>query len=249
MAKGKQIGNEKRAAIWVLYKEGYSEREISKKDSVSPKGVHITIIRKRETGELSDRRRSGRPKATTSAEDRFIVTTSKCNRRLTAPEITQINEIRQKKVSVTTVKTRLLTAGLKDCVAMKKPLLRPMHKQNDLLGHENMKAADVNSRLEKRKSKFAIFGSMRIFVRRRSRERVDEQCIVPTVKHRGGSVMVWGCFTGETVGDLVKIEDTMKKEEYFKILQDNALPSRSRIVGQNLIFQRSQVRQRPQTFF
>ena len=30
-------------------------------------------------------------------------------------------------------------------------------------------------------------------------------CVVPTVKH--GGVMVWGCFAGDTVGDLFKIQD------------------------------------------
>lgn len=27
-------------------------------------------------------------------------------------------------------------------------------------------------------------------------------CMVPTIKHRGGGVMVWVCFTGDSVGDL-----------------------------------------------
>ncbi|KAF9809051.1 hypothetical protein SFRURICE_014625 [Spodoptera frugiperda] len=43
---------------------------------ISPKGVHSTLVTLRETGSLLDRKRSGRPKVTSAAKDRFIVTTS-----------------------------------------------------------------------------------------------------------------------------------------------------------------------------
>ena len=51
------------------------------------------------------------------------------------------------------------------------------------------------------------------------------KCLVPTIKHGGGSVMVWGCFSSAGVGDLVKIEGIMKKEQYKTILENNAIPS------------------------
>lgn len=69
-------------------------------------------------------------------------------------------------------------------------------------------------------SKFEIFGSNgRVFVRRREGERMGSACVVPTVKHRGEGVIVWGCFTGDTVGDLFKIQGTLNQHGYHGILQ------------------------------
>jgi len=47
-------------------------------------------------------------------------------------------------------------------------------------------------------SKFDIFeSSRRIYVQRKPGELLSEQCVVPMVKYGGGSVMVWGCFSGD----------------------------------------------------
>ena len=62
-------------------------------------------------------------------------------------------------------------------------------------------------------------------------------CMVPTVKHGGGGVMVWGCFAGDTVGDLFKIEGTLNQHGYHSILQRHAIPSGLRLVGPSFIFQ------------
>ncbi|KAH8245626.1 hypothetical protein KR032_001767, partial [Drosophila birchii] len=43
----------------------------------------------------------------------------------------------------------------------------------------------------------------------------------PTVKHGGGSVMVWDCMAASRVGYLVFIEGNMDKHMYLKILKDN----------------------------
>ena len=52
-----------------------------------------------------------------------------------------------------------------------------------------------------------IFGSNRhVFVRRRVCEQMISARVVPTVKHGGGGVMVWGCFAGDPVSDLFRIK-------------------------------------------
>jgi len=54
---------------------------------------------------------------------------------------------------------------------------------------------------------------------------MKEQCVVPTVKHGGASVMVWECFAGEKVGNLVKIEG-INQWKYHSILQLHAFSER-----------------------
>lgn len=74
-------------------------------------------------------------------------------------------------------------------------------------------------------SKFEIFGSnRRTFVRRRTNEKMLEQCILSSVKHGGGSTMDWGCFRGGKIGDLYRVEKTLRKESYHEILQQDNDP-------------------------
>ena len=49
--------------------------------------------------------------------------------------------------------------------------------------------------------------------------------------------MMWGCFAGDTVGDLFKIEGTLNQHGYHSILQRHAIPSGLRLVGRSFIFQ------------
>ena len=72
-------------------------------------------------------------------------------------------------------------------------------------------------------SKFEVFGShRRTFVRRRTGEKMLEECPTPSVKHGGGNVMVWGCFGAGKVGDLYKVKGILNKEGYHSIC--NAMP-------------------------
>ena len=49
--------------------------------------------------------------------------------------------------------------------------------------------------------------------------------------------MVWGCFAGDTVGDLFKTEGTLSQHGYHSILQRHAISSGWGLVGPSFIFQ------------
>ena len=44
---------------------------------------------------------------------------------------------------------------------------------------------------------------------------------IPTVKHGGSSIMLWGCFSAAEIGRLVRIEGEMNVAKYREILDKN----------------------------
>ena len=48
---------------------------------------------------------------------------------------------------------------------------------------------------------------------------------LPTVKHGGGSIMLWGCFSMASTGRLVRIEGKMNGAKYRELLEVNLLQS------------------------
>ena len=46
-----------------------------------------------------------------------------------------------------------------------------------------------------------------------------------TVKHGGGSTMLWGCFSEAGIGRLVRIEGKMNAAKYREILDENLFQS------------------------
>jgi hypothetical protein len=62
------------------------------------------------------------------------------------------------------------------------------------------------------------------------------ECVLPTMKHLEGGVMVWGCIAGDTVSDLFKIQGTISQHVCHSILQRYAIPSGLRLVGPSFDF-------------
>uniref|UniRef100_A0A3Q1EJ70 Tc1-like transposase DDE domain-containing protein n=1 Tax=Acanthochromis polyacanthus TaxID=80966 RepID=A0A3Q1EJ70_9TELE len=70
--------------------------------------------------------------------------------------------------------------------------------------------------------------SSRVWVRRRPGEALSPACTVPTVKHGGGSIMVWA-----GIGHLTVCDHTLNSVKYCTILQTHML----RMFQQNWTFQ------------
>lgn len=49
--------------------------------------------------------------------------------------------------------------------------------------------------------------------------------------------MIWGWFSGISVGDLIKIDGILRKEGFREILERNAISSGTRIIGHKFVFQ------------
>ncbi len=60
--------------------------------------------------------------------------------------------------------------------------------------------------------------------------------MVPTVKHGGGSVLMWGCMSAAGVGELHFIDGIMNSQMYCSILKEKMLPS-LHALGRHALFQ------------
>ena len=132
--------------------------------------------------------------------------------------------------------------GLKSCCARKVPLLKKAHVQAHLkFAKEHLD--DPEEAWEKvmwsDETKIELFGinSTRRVWRKRNAE-YNPNNTIPTVKHRGGNLVLWGCFSAQGTGRLDHIEGRMNGAMYWEILGDNLLPSvRAQKMGCGWVFQ------------
>ena len=84
-------------------------------------------------------------------------------------------------------------------------------------------------------TKINLFGSDGVKrVLRQPGEQYKDKCVLPIVKHGGGSVMVWGCMSAAGSEELQFIEGTMNIN--CDILKQSLIPSLWRL-GRRAVFQ------------
>jgi hypothetical protein len=81
--------------------------------------------------------------------------------------------------------------------------------------HVGWNREDWQKNLFSDETKYDLFKSDGIrWVRRPMNERFNEKYIAPTVKHGGGNVMLWGCYSHHGVGPLQFIDGNMDRFHY-----------------------------------
>ncbi|KAJ4928562.1 hypothetical protein JOQ06_016353, partial [Pogonophryne albipinna] len=119
--------------------------------------------------------------------------------------------------------------GLKSCSARRVPLLKPVHVQARLKfarEHLDDPEEDWENVIWSDETKIELFGkdSTRRVWRRKNAE-LHPKNTIPTVKHGGGNIMLWGCFSAKGPGRLSRVKERMNGAMYREILSDNLLPS------------------------
>lgn len=131
-------------------------------------------------------------------------------------------------VGVETVKRRLRAAGLYGRRPARKPLISEKNRKARLgfaRKYERFTVADWSKVVFSDESKFVLFGNPGSqYVRRPKGSRFDKKYQQPTVKHGGGSVMVWGAFSARGTFPLTMIEGKLTGERYARLLGEAMLP-------------------------
>jgi transposase len=235
MAKKKEISSGKRHEIIFLHQEGHSNRKISEKVNLPPSTVGYIVRKYRNEGLVEGNRdRPGRPKKTSERIDRIIVRKVKANRKETAGKIAAaMEEEFNVKVCPQTVRNRIRETGLKGRIARKKTFISLKNKKARVkFGKEHI-SKDLSfwkTILFSDESKFNLHGSDgKGYVWRKVGEELNPKCMKGTVKHGGGNVKVWGCFSYDGVGELVFIDGIMTSLVYRNILEENLQKSAKKL--------------------
>ncbi|OXA40190.1 Transposable element Tcb1 transposase [Folsomia candida] len=218
-------------------------KEISDFFKLNYKTVWRIIDRYRKTKTICNTPGRGRKSIFNTREKRSILKTVKVNPRASAVDIANSAEIDLgKKASPKTIRRILNEDGLKNFRAKKKPFIskRNIKKRMDFAKeHIHKDQSFWNKVLWSDESKFNVFGSDgRIRVWRKTNEALKMKNLNPTVKHGGGSVMVWGCFSSAGPGNMEFVETTMNQHIYQDILNGNVKSSAAKLaLGRRYIFQ------------
>ena len=180
-----------------------------------------------ECGFIANLPRSGRPRKTTAATDRFIARTAESETRVPMREISNIVNA---DVSERTLHRRLLEAGIRKWKAVRRPLLNEKHAAQRLKWaqeHQHKTREDWSKVAwsdECAVQKDSDPRQLWVFRRQSKREKYDIKNVRPKSRDGRVSQMIWGCFVGDKLGPIALIEGNVNQYVYMDILADKLVP-------------------------
>lgn len=191
--------------------------------------VHNALTLYRESGSVANKVRLPKSRKTTQNDDRMMVLLSKRDPFKTSTHI--LNEIQprlQREICSRTVRNRLTEAGLRGCIARKKPLVSKKNLSKRLQFAKEHAAKPLSfwqNILWSDETKINMFGSDgKVYVRRPPNKQNDPRYTLKTVKHGGGNIMVWGAFSWHGVGPIHRIVGRMDQHVYKGIIENVMIP-------------------------
>lgn len=229
MGRGKQLSIMQRGQIVVLLSEGLSQRYIANKLGVSQCAVAYTAKKQVQTGQVVDRKRSGRPRVSSIRTDNLIHRYSLANPSISSSEIhSELNNSGLDPPSSRTIRRRLCnTFGLRARKPARKPYLTAVQRKKRIdfcKIHQNWTADMWRSVEFSDETAVSQFKTYRPFVRRPPGTRLSPKYLLPMVKHPQ-TTMIWGCFSHAGTGPLHFVpKNTTVTGASYKSLLTELLP-------------------------
>lgn len=208
---------------------GQSQSQVARALRVSQSTISRLWHRFQQTGSSAPAPRSGRPRVTTQAQDRYIRLTHLRHRFQAASETSRAMP-GGRRISGQTVRNRLHAAGLHAYRPLRGNVLTRRHCQARLQwANQHLQwnlANNWRHVVFSDESHFLLqHHDARRRVYRRQGERYHQQCVDEAPPHGGGGVMVWGAITSTGRSQLVEVPGRLNAQHYVQnILQPHALP-------------------------
>uniref|UniRef100_A0A3B4TRY4 Transposase Tc1-like domain-containing protein n=1 Tax=Seriola dumerili TaxID=41447 RepID=A0A3B4TRY4_SERDU len=229
MPRGKEISEDMKKSVVTAHQSGDGYKTISKRFQLNPSTVRQIIYKWRAFNMTATLPRSGRPSKLSPRATRKIISQVKANPHITSTELQTSLVASGTNVHASTIRRKLNSHGIHGRVARRKPLLSKKNKAarfNFAKEHLDKPEAFWESILWTDESKVELFGhNQNRHVWRKANTANEEKNLLPTVKHGGGNVKIWGCFSASGTGRLHIIQGTMNSQAYQQILDQNLLPS------------------------
>ncbi len=242
MGKGKQISSPVKKLIIKSVESNKSYSQIANQFNVSKTAIGQLVQRYRVQGTTKYKQRTGRPKLMSDREIKMLVKMSNEDPRKSAVLLNaEMLKFYRVKCSVATTQRVLRKALLFGRRPVKKPLVSLKNRKARLefaKKHLDWTPNQWAKVLWSDESKFMLFGSDGIkYVRRPAGERFNPKYQLPTVKHGGGNIMVWGCFSRDGIGPIHRVEGIMDQYMYKDIINNKMLPHAKDKLPRGWVFQ------------
>lgn len=226
---------ERRQLIKTLWKSGiHKVTALQKMTGYPPKTLYRWVKQLRETNDLKQRHRPGRPSRLTPAQKRYLGQIAKSRRNATSVELTETlkNTYPGLIIASRTVRENLQGFGYKVCVPRSIPFLTEAAKKRRVAWAEAHLGKRWNRVIFSDETTFQMF-------RNTTKVRYKEGEIKPrraTVKHPF-KVHVWGAFCARGIIGFHSFTENMNGELYRDILTKELFSKAQQIIGKTWTFQ------------
>ena len=218
---------------------GTTYRGIASKYGVSKTAVEKICKKFSKFNTVDNLAGRGRKYLLSEREKRIVMRSVSVNPLKTCREIVEEQKL---KVSAKTVSRVLKKGDFRSRIQKRKPFISKANRKKRLdfaKKYAHMPLSFWKKIVWSDESKFELYKQkMKRKVWLKSNENSNLKCTFPTMKKADGSLMLWGCFSWSSVGNLLLTNSTLNAEKYISLLTDNLDQSLLKMENSNnFIFQ------------